>query len=164
MKPIKLSELADMLEFDSPDFTMRVDLKEGRVVTVEESLLQAIEEGDEESLTSVPEWEKEMVQTAREMAADPGERFVGGPSKFDFHEYRHMERFIQTVESPDAVDQLWRAIKGKGAFRYFKDTAHRLGLLKAWYRYRDEQVKQFVIEWAEARNVPYEDDLPRTKS
>jgi hypothetical protein len=34
-----------------------------------------------------------------------------------------MERFIGTVENAEAAEQLWRAIKGKGAFRYFKDTA-----------------------------------------
>jgi hypothetical protein len=45
-----------------------------------------------------------------------------------------MERFICTVADGQAADQLWRAIKGKGAFRYFKDTAHRLDLLKQWFQ------------------------------
>lgn len=42
--------------------------------------------------------------------------------------YRHMEEFIGSVADADAADQLGRAIRGKGAFRYFKDTLHRLGL------------------------------------
>src|SRR5262245_42861563 len=69
-----------------------------------------------------------------------------------------MERFIGTVEDDDAVNQLWRAIKGKGAFRYFKDTAHRLGLLEQWYGYRDEAMKECIVAWAEANNVPIVDD------
>jgi Uncharacterised protein family (UPF0158) len=69
-----------------------------------------------------------------------------------------MERFIGTVENAGAAEQLWRAIKGKGAFRYFKDTASRLGLLKQWYQYRDEAMREFVRDWAEAHQVPFVDD------
>ena len=80
------------------------------------------------------------------------------PSKFDFDEYRQMERFIGTLEDSAAAEELWRAVKGKGAFRYFKDTANRLGLLKQWYRYRDEAMKEFVSDWAEANKIPIVDD------
>src|SRR5437588_8802737 len=52
-----------------------------------------------------------------------------------------------------------RRSKGKGAFRYFKDTADRLGLLNRWFQYRNDAVKEFVVEWAEDNNVPYEDDV-----
>jgi hypothetical protein len=75
-----------------------------------------------------------------------------------------MERFIGSVENSQAAEELWRAIKGKGAFRYFKDTAHRLGLLDQWYRYRDEAAKEHVIAWAEANQVTVEDDTPKRKS
>jgi hypothetical protein len=158
MNPIKLSELTDVLEFDTDEHVNLVDLQNGRVVSVERSVLSAAEEGDEDSLGSVPEWQKEEVEMARAKAADSGERFVDAPDKFDFHEYRHMERFIGTVQDDNAVDQLWRAIKGKGAFRYFKDTAHRLGLLEQWYRYREEAMKEFVVAWAEVNHIPIVDD------
>src|SRR5436853_636611 len=105
MKPTKLSELINALEFDSEEQVNRVDLQE----------------------------------------------------------YRHMERFIRTEENAEIAEQLWRAIKGKGAFRYFKDTASRLGLLERWYQYRDDAMKEFVIEWAEAHNVPYENDIKARK-
>jgi hypothetical protein len=145
VKPIKLSELIDALEFDSEEHVQRVDLHKGRVVMVERSVLSALEEGDEEMLSDLPEWQKEQVEIGRAMVEDSGERFVDAPDKFEFHEYRQMERFIGTVADPEAADQLWRAIKGKGAFRYFKDTASRLGLLDAWYAYRDATMKEFVV-------------------
>ena len=149
---------------DSPDSVTRVDLQEGRVVWVDRTVLSAAEEGDEEALGKLPGWEKPEVEVARAMAAASPGRFVEAPSKFDFHEYRQMERFIGTVGDPGAAEQLWRAIKGKGAFRYFKDTAHRLGLLEAWFQFRAEAMKEFVINWAEARNVSWEDDLKRKSS
>jgi Uncharacterised protein family (UPF0158) len=97
--------------------------------------MSAVEEGDEDLLRGLADWQQEEVEIARAMVEDSGERFVDAPAKFDFHEYRQMERFIGTVEDSEAAEQLWRAIKGKGAFRYFKDTANRLGLLQQWYRY-----------------------------
>jgi hypothetical protein len=159
MKPVKLSELIEALEFDSDEYGNWVDLQTGSVVRLAHSLISAVEEGDEDALESLGDWEKEEMEIAKAKVADSGERFVGAPDKFDFHEYRQMERFIGTVEDSEAAEQLWRAIKGKGAFRYFKDTASRLGLLKQWYQYRDEAVKQFVIEWAEASQVPIVDDV-----
>ena len=159
MKPIKLSELVEALEFDSSEHVTRVDLRDGCVVMVEESLLRAVAEDDQESLKDLPGWQQAEVAVARAIVEDAGERFVDPPDKFDFHEYRHMERFVGTVENADAADQLWRAIKGKGAFRHFKDTAHRLGLLEQWFKYRDDAMKEFVMDWAKARNVPFLDDI-----
>jgi len=75
-----------------------------------------------------------------------------------------MERFIGTVENAQAAEELWRAIKGKGAFRYFKDYARRLGLLDQRYRYREAAVKEHVIAWAEANRVTVEDDTQQRNS
>ena len=65
------------------------------------------------------------------------------------------------MKETDDAEQLWGAVKGKGAFRYFKDTASRLGLLEERSRYRDEAMKEFILAWAEARNVPFLADLRR---
>jgi hypothetical protein len=109
-------------------------------------------------LGDLPDWQKEEADIARAIVEDSGERFVDAPDKFDFHEYGQMERFIGTVEDDAAENELFRAIKGKGAFRYFKDTASRLGLLERWYQYREEALKKFVIVWAEMNKVPCQDD------
>jgi hypothetical protein len=160
MKPVKLSELIESLEFDSDERVTRVDLQNGCVVTVDCSLVSAVEEEDEASLGELPDWQQPELEIARAIAEDSGERFVAAPDKFDFHEYRQMERFIGTVEDSAAAEQLWRAIKGNGAFRYFKDTAGRLGLLKQWHQYRDQALKEYVRDWAEAHQIPFVDDTP----
>jgi len=159
MKPTKLSELIDALEFDSDEHRAWVDLQNGCVVSVDQSLLSALEEGEDEALTDLPAWQQPELENARAIAADSGERFVPAPDKFDFNEYRHMERFIGTVAETAAAEQLWRAIKGNGAFRYFKDTASRLGLLNRWFQYREDAIKEYVTDWAEANSVPFVDDL-----
>jgi hypothetical protein len=159
MKPVKLSELIEALEFNSDEHVTKVDLQNGCVVSVESFILSALEESDEGSLGELPAWQKPELEIARAIVDDSGERFVDAPDKFDFHEYRQMERFIGTVADSEAAEQLWRAIKGKGAFRYFKDTAGRLGLLQQWYQYRDAAMKEFVVGWAEFHQVPFVDDV-----
>jgi len=154
----KLSDLAESLLFDSPEHVTRFDRQTGRMVMVERWILSALEEGQDERVASAPQWQREEVEIARAMCEDSGERFIEGPSKFDFHEYRQMEKFIGSLGDTDAADQLWRAIKGKGAFRHFKDTLHRLGLQDQWHRHRDEAMKAFLIAWAQENQVPYEDD------
>ncbi len=219
MNAVKLSELIEILELDSDEASDYVDLQTGRVVRVWSSLMEAVKEGNEEAMEGMQDWEKEEIEAAKAIAADSGERFVNAPGKFDFHEYRQMERFIGTVEDRAAADQLSRAIEGKGAFRYFKDSlnpdsemkrtrrrsqgtgARRsrrfsvrkvwcvcetwarwtlkrpegrapaaarnsisefglngLGLSKQWYEHRDEAIKEFIREWAEANHVPLVDD------
>jgi hypothetical protein len=155
----KLSDLIGALEFDSPERRAYFDRQKGEIVSVERTILGAFEDGDEERFAHVPDWQKDEVEVARTIADDDGQRFIDAPDPHEFHEYRHMERFIGSLSDPQAADQLWRAIKGRGAFRYFKDTLYRLGLQDQWYQYRDEARKRFVIAWAEANNVAYEDDL-----
>ncbi len=153
----KLTDLMDSMEMQSEDWIYRYDRTTGQVAMVERSLLCKVEDTEDGELDLTDE----DVALARAMVVNEDERFIALPDKFDFHEYRQMERFIGTVEDARVADELWRAIKGKGAFRYFKDTAARHGLLDAWYRFRDAAAKDFVIRWAEANEVPYEDDTAR---
>src|SRR5215469_14041358 len=99
-KPVKLKELIEALEFDSPDYVTKIDLQTGRLVMVEKWVMRAMDEGDEEALSEMAD--KEELETARAIWNDSGERFVDPPDKFEFHEYRQMEGFIGTIENDNA--------------------------------------------------------------
>ncbi len=164
MNPLaKLSALTDALEFESVERRTYFDRYTGRVVSVADEILSAVEEGNDKALTSVPGWQKEEVETARAIVNHSGDRFIDPPGKFEFNEYRHMERFIASLPDTKAAEQLWRAIKGHGAFHRFKDTLYRLGIQDQWFGFRDEAMKAFVIGWAEVNHVPYEDDIKNGK-
>jgi len=161
--PAKLSELTDALDFESVDRRAYFDRHTGRIVSVSDGILSAVEEGEDEALRRLTDWQKEEVETARAIVDHSGDRFIDPPGKFEFNEYNHMERFIRALPDGNAAEQLWRAIKGHGAFHRFKDTLYRLGIQDQWFGYRDGAMKAFVIGWAEANNVPYEDDLSDRK-
>lgn len=42
-----------------------------------------------------------------------------------------------------------------GAFRHFRGAVERLGLLDAWYRYREEAIQQTARDWLEEHKLPY---------
>jgi len=159
----RLSELTDALAFESVERRSYFDRHTGRVVSVADRILSAVEEGEEEALMGMTDWQKEEVETARAIVNHSGDRFIDPPGKFEFNEYRHMERFISALPDAKAAEELRRAIKGHGAFHHFKDALYRLGIEDEWFRHRDEAMKEFVVAWAEANNVPYEDDIKNRK-
>src|SRR3954463_6821596 len=120
MKPnAKLTELIDHLEsMESEDYTFYFDHQTGEVIMVDKGLLDTLEGGHEDELKALElTAEKADLEIAREILEGESDRFIRPPDPFDFHEYRHMERFIDTLNDADACEQLWRAVKGKGAFR-----------------------------------------------
>lgn len=158
-----LSDLMTALVSESPEFVTRYDRQTGQVVTIEESLLSEVEQGEAPLARDLSDWQRQELALARAIASDDDERFISPPRAFDFHEYRHLERFIGSLADAYAANQLWRAIKRKGAFRRFKNTLHHLGLQDEWYRFRDAEMKKFVINWAEENGVPYFDDTAGMK-
>ena len=163
LKPVALSELIHALEWDSDlsDHVNLVDLREGKVICLERAAYddpaEWREHKEEAGMMMNSDNPEFLVQRA--VAEDRGhERFILPPDKFGYHEYEKMSKFIETLTDGNAANQLRLAIRGKGAFRYFKDTLHRLDLTDSWYEYRHTTMKEFVIAWAEKNHVPYTDD------
>ena len=122
----------------------------GRIVTVSDDALAAAEHDDEESVT--PE---ELAEARRILAAD--DEYLDLPDRFEINEYRMMERFAESLADGQARDAALTSLRGRGAFRYFKDTVHRLGVVESWYAYRDECYREVAREWCDAHGVECDD-------
>jgi len=68
-----------------------------------------------------------------------------------------MEDFCYELKNQRHKDTLLDAIRGKGAFRRFKDKVHYLGIEEEWYSFRDGRYKQTAIEWCNNHDVRYID-------
>lgn len=69
--------------------------------------------------------------------------------------YQWMVDFVDELVTPadeNAAEKLSIALDGKGAFRRFKDTLHRIDeqWLQAWYQWRDKRLKTAVEEWVKS--------------
>jgi hypothetical protein len=153
---VKLSAIIDGLECQGEETESYLDRVTGEVLTVSQETLRAVE--DEEDLDDSPDWQQEEIENARRISDDQDERFVQLPTKWDIHEYSIMERFIETVRDESAANALYRAIKGRGAFRYFKDTLDDLGIREQWFAYRNQALKEMAVEWCNDNQIEYEDD------
>ena len=69
--------------------------------------------------------------------------------------YQWMVDFVEEMVAPadeDAAEKLFMALNGKGAFRRFKDTLHRVDdrWLQAWYEWREKRLRDAVEEWVKS--------------
>ena len=159
---MRAGDLIEALELDSEESVTRFDRETGRTVMVDSKSWSAFEEGTEDELGDLPDWQEQEtgISRAAPLWKTPGSASSASPTSSNSTNTTTWSRFIGTVDDAEAAEQLWRAIKGKGAFRYFKDTARRLGLLERWYRYRDSAMKRVVLSHgAEASDIPFEDDI-----
>jgi hypothetical protein len=46
-------------------------------------------------------------------------------------------------------------IRGRGAFRRFKDQIQAYGMAEEWYRYRDTALREIAVAWCEEHGIPY---------
>ena len=76
-------------------------------------------------------------------------RYFHLPSQYDIHEYSIMERFVWSLPEGVIQDRLEDAIRGRGAFRRFKDGIYRLGVEQNWYDFRDKAYREIAVEWCE---------------
>ena len=65
---------------------------------------------------------------------------------------------IPLVEDGSLSGILNNSIRGRGAFRRFKDAVHRLGIADEWYRFRDQAYKETAIEWCGDNGVEFDED------
>lgn len=82
------------------------------------------------------------------------------PDRYEIDEYRMMSNFCRRVADAGTRDELMRAIQGAGAFRCFKESARRTGLIDDWFRFRNAAMEDLAIEWLRDNGIAHWRDLP----
>jgi len=85
------------------------------------------------------------------------EDFIPLPGQYDINEYRMMENFIYELPTGRIQDILEQAIRGKGAFRGFKDRLFDVGLEEKWYKYRAACHESIARDWCEKYGITVEE-------
>lgn len=85
------------------------------------------------------------------------EDFIPLPGQYEINEYRMMEYFIYELPAGRIRDVLEQAIRGKGAFRRFKDRLFDLEMEQEWYKYRDVCYEKIAREWCEKYRITVEE-------
>ena len=157
MKKLKvdLDEIA--MEIDRQDdfgSTILFDTETGNIVSIPDELMRAVEEDDEKALENLPEWEKELIETARSVCSDESGRYEEIPKKPSYEAYDLMVEFAETVKDIHLKEKLNIALDGKGAFRRFKNVLSDYPEeQERWFAFKDERMRQEVIDWLNSLDI-----------
>lgn len=149
--PVKLQDVIEAIEPLSEEWNAHINPGTGEIVcyTGEEARMAESDGG------RLPAWFVQLASKVRE--ASTSEAFIELPGPFDFHEYSVMEDFALSLAAP-ARDRVWQAMRGRGAFRGFKDAIYEEGIQDQWDAWRDRALRQLAIDFLDAQGIPYEDD------
>ena len=152
---VKLSEIVGEMELQHDQGSLYLNRKTGEVVLLIDEEMHTAEEM--ESSEELPEWQREAMKIAKDVLENK-ENYAELPSKLEINEYRIMEDFCRSVEDRRISEELSDGIRGRGAFRRFKDGIVRLGIEDRWYKFKNEALKKMAIEWCEDNNIDYIDE------
>lgn len=116
---IKLQTVIDAIEQASDAYTMLYDTKTNETVYLPDVWITG--ETDED---------------LAELIEKEPERFLRFPTKYEIHEYSIMDSFVDDLPAGRIKSELAGAIRGKGAFRRFKQTIRFQGVEQLWYDYQ----------------------------
>ncbi len=132
-----------------------LNTRTGELVTNKREEIALIEDNDdiEDAIEAYPPWQQEFIRKTKEVldSAD----YLPLPAKLDVHEYAIMERFCYAIDDEELSEELLYHIRGRGAFRRFKDALHRRGIAHEWYRFRQAALEELAVAWLEAQRIPY---------
>ena len=136
---IPLKQVIQAIEEASEVFTSFWDTKTGKTVYLADPLMTDMTEEDKVLASAIEE---------------TPERFLRFPTKYEIHQYRMMEAFIDRLSPGKTQEELAYAIRGKGA-RRFKQSVRYHGLEQRWYDYLAEAYRELAIRWCAEKGLEY---------
>ncbi|MFC0273689.1 UPF0158 family protein [Metabacillus herbersteinensis] len=149
---VKLQAIIEEMEIQFEESRTFLNIKTGEIIVVTSDDIRAVE--DEEALDHLQRWQQENLMVANDVVEN-FENYIELPTKYEINEYEIMEDFCLTISDQREQDILLRSIKGKGAFRRFKDKTIEYEIEDQWYSYRDDRLKQIVIKWCRDNKINY---------
>lgn len=150
MVQVKLSSIVEGIEFQSDESQSYLKKSTGEVLHFADDEINVAESNKD--VSEQPDWYIEAVKRAKELLENEQD-YIPLPSKYDFHEYRVIEKFILSLPIEEQRDELIGLIKGKGAFARFHEGLERFLLRDKWYQYRNSALSDFARDWCEENDI-----------
>ncbi len=152
---VKLQDIADAIDLQNEEVFGYFNKKTGEIYHITHEDIKLVEE--ERFVEDMPDWQKEVIESTKEILENREGVYIPLPSKFDFHEWEKMRNFALQLEDGEMREPLYDAIHGSGAFRRFKALIHEFGIEEDWFRYRDQALRDLARRWCEAKGIEYEE-------
>jgi len=158
MSKLKLQDLIDAISLQFDDSNQLLDRNTGEIFLISDEDMRLAENIHQDSdLSDLPDWQKETVRLARDVIMQAGTgKYIQIPTKWQINEYRIMEKFCSTISSERIQKNLYESIRGRGAFRKFKNELCRLNVENAWYKYYEDELTKIALEWCAANIIEFD--------
>lgn len=151
MKPIKLKTIAEELDAQFEDYRMYYNKSIGNVITVSREYLGIAEDSEEgEDFSEYDEEQRESILQALDVIMND-ENYVKLPDKDDINEYEIMEDFAEDN------DDLSNTMRGRGAFKKFKDEIIEQDIEDDWYDFKEKALIEIARDWCKENGIAYEE-------
>lgn len=132
---IKLSDIIAELDMMSSDARTYLHLKTGEFVVISDYI--------------------DVEEEATDIEENP-ENYILLPTQYEINEYRIIEAFVDNIDNDKTKAELHNAIRGRHAFRRFKDTIRCLNIESQWYNFKNNALRELAIEWCEENKISCE--------
>jgi hypothetical protein len=166
---VNLEELSTAFEVNFPYQNAYLDLETGAVVWITGETRRELETIWEElpevadlfptleallaQRADLQDWQREELRIAAHVEADYGSRYLSIDPE-PYSDYNDMERFIWGLKDDRLANQLENAIRGRGAFRRFKDIlARHPRVQEAWYDFQARRLEARLKRWLECMDI-----------
>lgn len=154
--PVLLQNVVDEMDSQNDLITAFINKKTGELTILTEDDYYALRHLDDGgSVEELPPWQQEMIPKLRE--TDESDDFIPLPSQYEIHEYRIMENFIYSLDDGPVKDDLFDAIRGRGAFRMFKDKIFHHGVREDWFAFKNRALKNIASDFLDSEGIPWGD-------
>ena len=154
MTKVNLEDIIEQFELASESNKSYLNRNTGEIHLIPEEV-EMYFDNEEFDENDFPEWEKEIIKIEKDIQENP-ENYIQFPDQYEINVYSIMENFSLSITNEKIRELVYSSLKGKGAFRRFKDTLNKYGIMEEWYKFRDETIRELAIEWCEENNLEYD--------
>jgi hypothetical protein len=156
--PVSLQEVIDEMDQQNEMITAFINRKTGELRILTEDDYYALRHLDNgKPIEGLPPWQQEIIPILRE--TDESDDFIPLPSQYQIHEYQIMEDFIRSLHDGSIKADLFNAIRGRGAFRNFKDKVFKYDIRDNWFSFKNRTLKKIATDFLDSEGIAYNDDL-----
>jgi len=149
---VSLRAVADEMDLIGEETRTFLNRQTGELYSTTDELFSKVEEGDGEDEHFLG-WELEIVDKLREILGSPD--WLRLPRRYTHDDYQIMESFCLECCEGDLQEELLTAIRGRGAFRWFRHVIRQRGIEETWYAFRSEALAEETAAWLESQGIPY---------
>ncbi|MBE9536619.1 MAG: hypothetical protein IMF07_05510 [Proteobacteria bacterium] len=154
-KVIDMDAMIDQLERPDLDGSrLCFDRQEYEIVVVSNDVMQAVKESDVEQIASLPEWKKDLVETAENILFYEKERYLDIPKVLVFMIKHLMAEFINSLPDNALKKELHAVLEDGSPVEAFEKALFEYPEEKErWADLCDKGMREAIRDWLKEKKI-----------